>query len=127
MNEQLSLNDLPLLPYAGTSGWSGSDASRDRAKSEDGNGTTANRQSIVSAIVFLSASHGTTWKELADELGWHHGQASGVLSVLHKAGRITRLAERRNNCHVYVSAMFVKGREESISKSKTCKHCGGEL
>lgn len=126
MNEQLSLNDLPLLPYAGTSGWSGSEASHNRAKDEDGNGTTVSRQQIARAFVFDSFTHGTTWKELADHMDWHHGQASGVLSVLHKSGHIVRLMEQRNKCHVYVASLWVQGREESISKSKTCKHCGGK-
>jgi hypothetical protein len=36
--------ELPLTPYAGTSGWSGSAASRDRAVNEDNDGTTSARQ-----------------------------------------------------------------------------------
>lgn len=56
---------------------------------------------------------GATWKETADYLHLHHGQASGTLSVLHKAGRIERLAERRNRCHVYVLPEHVDGRDLS--------------
>jgi hypothetical protein len=40
----------------------------------------------------------------------HHGQASSALSVLHKAGRIVRLAEKRNRCHVYVMPNEAVGR-----------------
>jgi hypothetical protein len=36
---------------------------------------------------------GITWKEFSEITGLHHGTASGVLSVLHKAGRIARLKE----------------------------------
>jgi hypothetical protein len=45
-----------------------------------------------------------TWKELAVETGWHHGTASGVLSVLHicKEGAIVRTYTTRNRCKVYV-------------------------
>jgi hypothetical protein len=52
-----------------------------------------------------------TWKELGDTHDWHHGQVSGVLSVLHKAGFIARLSETRNRCAVYVSPEFVGLRE----------------
>jgi hypothetical protein len=47
---------------------------------------------------------------LADICGWHHGQASGALSDLHKAGLIARLVERRNRCSVYVLPEHVGGR-----------------
>lgn len=112
--------DDPVLPYAGTSGWSGSATSHDRADREDHDGTTPYRQRYV--IALLRGRHangaatwgrdeGVTWKELADGTGWHHGQASGVLSVLHKTGRIARLTERRNRCAIYVLPEYVQGRE----------------
>lgn len=93
---------IPVLPYAGTSGWSGSEASRDRALTQDGDGTTATRQERVVAVLTRAGTNGVTWKELADRMGMHHGQASGVLSVLHKEGLIARLVERRNRCSIYV-------------------------
>ena len=40
---------LPETPYAGTSGWSGSDTSRERAETEDHEGTTSARQERVLA------------------------------------------------------------------------------
>jgi hypothetical protein len=54
---------------------------------------------------------GVTWLELAAVLDVHHGSASGVLSVLHKGGRICRLTERRNRCKVYCLPEYVNGRE----------------
>ncbi|NDB58602.1 hypothetical protein EB001_09165 [bacterium] len=117
----------PILPYAGTSGWSGSDTSKERAIREDKDGTTSLRQSQTLVHVRHQLERGLTWKELAEIQNWHHGQASGALSVLHKAGLISRLNERRNKCAVYVANEHVKGRPISIRKIKTCKHCGGHL
>lgn len=102
---------LPLLPYAGTSGWSGSATSRERAEREDADGTTSDRQQNVLWLLHVRAREGITWKELADLRGWHHGQASGVLSVLHKEGRIVRLTERRHRCQVYVRPEFTDSRD----------------
>jgi hypothetical protein len=52
-----------------------------------------------------------TWVELAQELGLHHGSASGVLSNLHKVGLLARLQETRNKCQVYVDPNYVLGRQ----------------
>lgn len=102
---------LPELPYAGTSGWSGSQASRERAEAADTDGTTKGRQKAALAALGARGNLGLTWKELADRLGLHHGQASGVLSGLHKAGRIARLATgRRQRSSVYVLPEYVEGR-----------------
>lgn len=107
----MTTSDLPLLPYAGTSGWSGSQASKDRAGREDSDGTTSSRQGQVLSELSSAGSHGATWKEIATALGWHHGQASGALSILHKEGRISRLArERRLRCSVYVLPSYVRDR-----------------
>lgn len=100
------------LPYAGTSGHSGSDTSRERAERQDSTGTTADRQGQVLALLLLPPRiHGVTVKELREDLGWHHGQASSVLSCLHKDGKIARLTERRDRCLVYVLPEYVNGRE----------------
>ena len=102
---------LPDLPYAGTSGWSGSETSMERAVDADLDGTTTARQDTTLRHLGYCGVLGTTWKELAEGAGWHHGQASGVLSVLHKEGRIARLTERRSRCQVYVLPSNVNGRE----------------
>lgn len=101
---------LPELPYAGTSGHSGSETSRLRAVEADQSGTTADRQKRTLFFLERYGRQGLTWKELSTITAWHHGTASGVLSVLHKAGRIERLVERRNKCKIYVLKQYVNGR-----------------
>ena len=112
------------LPYAGTSGHSGSATSRDRAEREDATGVTGKRQKDV--IKFLSAmeKHGGTCKEVSTWLSIHHGQSSGVLSVLHKERVIARLKATRNRCAIYVLPEFILGREMSPRKVRTCSNCG---
>ena len=44
-------------------------------------------------------------------MNWHHGTASGQLSVLDKGGLIKRLKEKRGKSSVYVQNPFVNGRE----------------
>lgn len=99
------------LPYAGTSGWSGSETSRQRALLADTTGETEDRQRQTLAALRSARERGLTYQELGSIFGWHHGKSSGVLSVLHKEGLIARLAnERRNRCAVYVAEAFVNNR-----------------
>lgn len=107
----MSADDLPVLPYAGTSGHAGSDTSRERAQRDDNDGTTSLRQRRALAEIAARGAYGATWRELAVIVGLHHGQASGVLSVLHKEGHLARLTHRRDRCAVYVLPRFVNGRE----------------
>ena len=100
------MSDQPALPYAGTSGWSGSETSRERAERDDYDGTTSARQSKVIFALANEGVFGMTVREVRAKFGWHHGQASGVLSVLHKVGAIDRLVERRDRCAVYVLPQF---------------------
>lgn len=101
---------LPVLPYAGTSGWSGSESSRARAAADDSTGATAHRQSVVLRSLGAAGHAGLTWRELSGQTGWHHGQASGALSALHKSGRVVRLREVRGRCKVYTLPQFVDER-----------------
>lgn len=121
----------PVLPYGvlgdANSGFAaGVATSEERARQADTDGTTSRRQTqTLSALGTVRGTawmnppgdgevggvHGMTWKELADFYDWHHGTASGVLSVLHKAGKIARLTERRNRCFVYVLNEYVNGRD----------------
>ena len=119
--------DEAVLPYAGTSGWSGSETSKKRAVDNDKNGKTKEIQTSTLWELFFMADRGVTWKELAETYGWHHGTASGVLSTLHKAGKIVRLQQTRNRCAIYVLDTWIQGRPVAIRKVKTCKHCGGKL
>lgn len=105
---------IPVLPYAGSSGYSGSDTSRERAERDDSDGTTSARQRRVIALLDYRGTRGATWKEVADILGLHHGQASGSLSNLHKVGRISRLRQTRERCKVYVLREYLDGRDEEV-------------
>lgn len=118
----------PELPYSGTSGHSGTETSKSRALSADRSGKTALRQAQALNLLASRTTVGLTWKELSEYTGLHHGTASGVLSVLHKVGRIARLKESRNGCKVYVDLRCVNDRPiETQGRKKCCPHCGGVL
>jgi len=100
------------FPYDGTSGWSGTDTSRERAVKADKSGKTARNHERALRILKLLGAKGVTGKELDWRAGFnHHGTSSGVLTVLHKQGRIVRLKERRDHCRVYVMPEFQHGRD----------------
>ena len=118
----------PELPYNGTSGHSGTDTSKERALDADRSGKTALRQAQALNLLGQRQVTGITWKEFSEITGFHHGTASGVLSVLHKAGRIARLKETRKGCKVYVDLRCINGRVIEIQgRKKSCPHCGGIL
>ena len=109
--EFLEIEDfIPVLPYAGTSGWSGSDTSRERAVREDEDGTTTSRQKMVLAFAAERGEEGITYPDLCERFEWHHGQASGALSVLHKESHLARLTETRDRCAVYVLPTMIADR-----------------
>jgi hypothetical protein len=127
---QTSIDDLKnYLPYAGTSGWSGSETSRERAEDLDKSGITIKRQQFVLSELLILGKRGITWRELDVHYG-HHGISTALLSVLHKAGVIERLSERRSRCSVYVLPEFVYGRETQAhghkKAIKACSNCGHE-
>jgi DNA-binding transcriptional ArsR family regulator len=123
-----ALLNQPELPYSGTSGHSGTDTSKARALNADRSGKTALRQAQTLNLLAQRKLVGITWKELSEITGLHHGTASGVLSVLHKAGRIARLKESRDGCKVYVDVACIEGRVvEKQGRKKCCPHCGGNL
>ena len=123
-----ALLNQPQLPYNQTSGHSGTDTSRERALHADRSGRTALRQAQALNLLSQRKIAGLTWKEFSEITGLHHGTASGVLSVLHKTGRIARLKETRNGCKVYVDVFCVQGRViEKQGRKKCCPHCGGNL
>lgn len=105
------------LPYGGqdrpNSGFSGSEASEQRARSEDASGVTSARQRAVLRRVEGAGFMGRTWREIGQELGLHHGQASASLSNLHKTGRIARLKMTRQRCSIYVGLSEVHDRDTS--------------
>lgn len=129
MNLEIDFTE-PVLPYAGTSGFSGSDTSELRARSRDRDGSTAKLQKDILEHLATRGAEGATWNELGDELGLHHGTVSGGLSVLHKAGIIARLVERRGKSKVYVLPQYVQGRMTELQGRRasrtpiTCSNCG---
>jgi DNA-binding transcriptional ArsR family regulator len=102
--------DDPTRPYQGSSGHSGSDTSRERAERRDGDGTTGKAAVRMFSEVALRGGYGLTCHEAQQRLGIGHGSASWALSVLHKAGKIARLEDRRVGQHVYVTPAHVNGR-----------------
>lgn len=110
------------LTYGGTSGWSGTDTSRQRAESQDRDGTTGIVQRQVLSLVLSSMARGVTVAEVRLMLpGRHHGSISSALTNLHRAGRIARLAEQRERCKVYVNPMYVGERETEQPKGREPK------
>lgn len=107
---------LPVLPYNGSSGHSGSSSSKERAKHLDSSGKTSKYQHLIMDYLRQKQEFGATWKEIAELLKVHHGTASGALSVLHKAGLIERLKETREKSKIYVLPDFVMFRETEAPK-----------
>ena len=120
---------VPYRPYKGTAGWSGTDTSKARAIDNIASGREENNQARALAYLKLAGTNGMTWKELADGTGWHHGTASGVLSVLHKSGAIVRTIKVRNRCKIYVHQNFKDQVSHEVDKvkEKLCPHCGNDI
>src|SRR5688500_698442 len=106
MTEQAS------LPYAGTSGWSGAEASRTRADERDSDGRTGRIQGKILRLLRMNGTWGVTIKQLRNPCPTEpHGTLSGSLTALHKSGRVARLTEQRDKCSVYVLPAYVRDRE----------------
>lgn len=94
------------LLYNGRSGAvNASDTSRERADAEDAAGTTQARVNAVLEHLKMRRD-GMTWPELAVMLKLHHGQISGCLSMMHKAGLVFALRAKRDRCHPYVHSAY---------------------
>jgi hypothetical protein len=91
-----------LFPYNGSSGHVERAASIQRAERERDSGAVSERAFTVLSELLERGKYGATWQELATDLDLHHGQISGCLSVLHKAGRVFATKAQRGRCHVYV-------------------------
>lgn len=112
LNAGITAVHPPSLPYAGSSGWSGSEASRERAEERDSDGRTTRLQSEVERYVSRLGVPGATIAEAREAFPeHHHGSLSGTLTALHKDGRLLRLTEKRGKCSVYINPRFLLGRE----------------
>jgi hypothetical protein len=89
------------LPYLGTEGFVRRPASEDRARENALNGVASERQSRVLAHL-EPLMYGETWVEVGEALRLHHGQVSATLSVLHQAGKVFQLRDKRGRSHPYV-------------------------
>lgn len=125
----------PSLPYNGTEGYVDNEASRERAVREATTGVASERQQAVLLYLLSAGPYGHTWREVADFLGLHHGQASGTLSVLHKTGAIFQLRKKRGKSHAYVHGWFRVNWNESeriddpamVRNNKRAKELATEL
>lgn len=93
--------DLPVRPYTQegreSAGWSGTDTSRDAEP------IRAASQRAIYAFVAGQGAAGATVAEVRATTGYHHGIASGALSVLAKQGHLTMTDRKRGRCRVYVA------------------------
>jgi hypothetical protein len=113
---------LPALAFReGTSsGFSGTDTSKERAQLRDLVGAPGEVQRAIINSLKLSLRKGRTQSELDEELFelGHHGTISGAVSNLHKKGLIARLAEKRGKNKIYVMPYNVDGRETETQGRK---------
>ena len=116
------------VPYNGTAGWSGTETSKNRAMINLRTGKEYNNQQKALHLL-KNNPHGMTWKELSEQTGMHHGTASGVLSVLHKAGAILRSGRVRSECKIYYSIEYSDTIVNEVykKKQKLCPHCGNDI
>lgn len=123
MSEQLA-----FVPYAGTAGWSGTATSKARTLTNLKSGKELNNQQKALHLLKDNPS-GITWKELSEHTDMHHGTASGVLSVLHKAGAILRSINIRNGCTIYYGIQYSDSIINQVykQKKKLCPHCGHDI
>lgn len=102
----------PSLTYAGSSGSATTDTSQAATEHADVTGITAKAQRYALIVAGQQGTRGVTASELREKDGsLHHGRVSSALTNLHRAGRLIRLAEIRNHCHVYVLPEHVAGRD----------------
>lgn len=115
------------LPYAGTSGWSGSQTSYERAMANDESGLTSKNQMLFMSDLLFTGEHGLTAREWGHLHNLEHQTYSSIPSILHEGGFIERLTQKRGRHQVYVLPEYVNGRETATHRSKkqhTCSNCG---
>lgn len=133
MNSLFDDEPLPATPYAGTSGWSGTDTSLERAERNDANGITSTTQRSILKAVESSGFYGMTVAEIRKKFpDHHHGTLSGALTNLHIDGHVLRLTAKRTACKVYVIPRYRSERDiEEPNRNRrrptSCPHCGGDL
>lgn len=79
------------------------------------------QSAIVSELTRVGES-GLIVSELRSLTGKHHGMVSGALTVLHKAGIVARLQQKRNRSSVYVMSSEVGARSVIAPKNDVTSH-----
>jgi hypothetical protein len=119
------------LPYDGTSGWSGSQTSYERATDNDKSGLTGKNQALFLADLSYAGDMGLTAREWGLMHNLEHQTYSSIPSNLHMDGQVARLKLRRGRHQVYVLPFYINGRETTLHGSmtkkirlSTCDNCG---
>jgi hypothetical protein len=117
-------DDLPVLPYIDadtgkSSGWSGSDTSRESTHRRDLNGDTETHQTKALHALMRAGPVGITSREFGEWAGLEHQNYSQVMSNLHKVDKVCRVSEVRKGHEVYVLPQFVEGRKTHAYKPNT--------
>lgn len=100
------MSDLSAT-YAGTTGWSGTVTSEAQARSPK----HAHVQRGVLIEVEKRMEIGLTVADLRRIYpDLHHGSLSSALTNLHRDGKLARLEDKRDRCHIYVLPGYVNGR-----------------
>lgn len=102
----MKATDQLFTPYNGTGGYVERPTSIARAVQEVEDGTLSKRQQAVLQLLDSAGKNGCIWQAVGQQLNLHHGQASGVLSNLHKAGEVFMLRKKVMRCHPYVAKQF---------------------
>lgn len=82
---------------------------------------TDKRQAEIYALLATHTTKGMTVREVESWLGIGHRPALSALTMLQRAGRATRLKERRRSQAVYVLKGYAGGREESPYQPRHAK------
>lgn len=126
----MSIQPYPERDGTHTSGHSGGETSRDSVIAQDQTGKTGTQQRQTLGLAGTSnviigrrtgGTFGITCHEVAAATDMHHGQASRSLTVLHKAGLICRLRDKRGRASIYVLPEYVQGRETIEPRTNKAK------
>lgn len=108
-----SLENENLFTYAGTSGVVNRQTSIDREEYERISGETKERARRFLNLIKNAEDHGLTWKELqikyrnVYQVELHHGQISGLLTNLHRMGKVFIYSgKKRDNCYAYIHSEY---------------------
>ena len=107
------MGEINLFNYQGTSGAVQRETSIAREEAERLSGETKARAGRFLALLHQEDEHGLTWTEIQKayksvyRVELHHGQISGLLTNLHKAGEVFISPKvKRGNCFAYIHKTY---------------------